>query len=400
MTMRPLQMAQGLLLGNRGHMPALGTELSVPGSEELVRGLGNSSYQALGGRATGELIAILSVTCGLSLVTVLGNVLVLLSVWLNRNLRTVSNYFLLSLALADLIIGLLSMNLYTSYIILGRWALGSLTCDLWLTLDYVVSNASVMNLLVICFDRYFAITSPLTYRAKRTPRRAAIMLGVAWCVSIMVWAPTIMCWQYIVGQRAVRAGNCHVPFLSEPLITFGTATIAFYLPVVIMTVLYARIYRETKRHAQSLAALQETGGNAANRQGMGRRLLVCGRSPSATSEGQSWPRVMSLPVLERKTSTVKEKKAARTLSAILLAFIVTWSPYNVMVLVSAFCTDCIPSGLWQLGYWLCYVNSTINPGCYALCSAEFRVTFKRLLLCHCDRREWAQNVPVRQTRPR
>lgn len=102
-----------------------------------------------------QVIIIVFLTGSLSLVTVVGNILVLLSFKVNKALKTVNNYYLLSLAFADLTIGTLSMNLYTTYIIMDQWALGPVVCDLWLAIDYVASNASVMNLLVISFDRYY-----------------------------------------------------------------------------------------------------------------------------------------------------------------------------------------------------------------------------------------------------
>ncbi|KAL3999173.1 peptide chain release factor subunit 3 [Sarotherodon galilaeus] len=265
-------------------------------------GVGTGSpYKAL------EMFFIAMVTGSLSFVTVTGNILVMLSIKVNP--------------CADLIIGVFSMNLYTVYIIVGYWPLGPVVCDLWLALDYVVSNASVMNLLIISFDRYFCVTKPLTYPTRRTTKMAGLMIAAAWILSFILWAPAILFWQFIVGQRTVPPGECYIQFLSNPAVTFGTAIAAFYLPVIIMTVLYIHI------------------------------------------------------------SLASRSRVTKTIFAILLAFIITWTPYNVMVLISTFCQSCVPDTVWAIGYWLCYVNSTINPACYALCNATFKKTFKNLLLC-------------------
>jgi len=82
----------------------------------------------------------------------------------------------------------------------------------------------------------------------------------------------------------------------------------------------------------------------------------------------------------------QEKKAAKTLSAILLTFILTWTPYNILVLLRTVLQDpnAIPKTLWDLSYYLCYINSTINPMCYALCNASFRRTYVRILTCKWD----------------
>ncbi|XP_068446540.1 muscarinic acetylcholine receptor M4 [Clinocottus analis] len=474
-----------------------------------------SSYKAL------EMFFIALVTGSLSFVTVTGNILVMLSIKVNRHLQTVNNYFLFSLACADLIIGAFSMNLYTVYIIVGYWPLGPVVCDLWLALDYVVSNASVMNLLIISFDRYFCVTKPLTYPARRTTKMAGLMIAAAWILSFILWAPAILFWQFIVGQRTVPPGECYIQFLSNPAVTFGTAIAAFYLPVIIMTVLYIHIslasrsrvskHKPEKKEKKGIKTpslikshlLKQNNNNETSPQASPRStpkvsldstttaleavkngaveepkpvqaapqpspgltqeekessndsstafipptepkdntnneviaeaatnpipVATTTSNPAASkiSSSSRWSKIKivtkqagdecitaieivppvegaerhSIPISRPRTvarkfasiarSQVKrkrqmaarEKKVTKTIFAILLAFIITWTPYNVMVLISTFCQSCVPDTVWAIGYWLCYVNSTINPACYALCNATFKKTFKNLLLC-------------------
>lgn len=193
----------------------------------------------------------------LSVLTVAGNVMVMISFKIDKNLQTISNYFLFSLAIADFAIGLISMPLFAVTTILGYWPLGPYVCDTWLALDYLASNASVLNLLIISFDRYFSVTRPLTYRAKRTTTRAAIMIGAAWGVSLLLWPPWIYSWPYIEGKRTVPQYACYIQFIeTNHYITFGTAIAAFYVPVTVMCFLYYRIWRETKKRQKDLPNLQ------------------------------------------------------------------------------------------------------------------------------------------------
>ncbi|XP_026094832.1 muscarinic acetylcholine receptor M2-like isoform X1 [Carassius auratus] len=427
-----------------------------------------------------KLVLIILGLSTLSLITIIGNVLVILSIKVNRNLQTVNNYFLFSLACADLFIGVFSMNLYTVYIVTGHWPLGDVVCDLWLTLDYVVSNASVMNLLIISFDRYFCVTKPLSYPVKRTHKMAGMMIAAAWILSFIVWAPAILFWQFFKGSRTVPEGECYIQFFSNAVVTFGTAIAAFYLPVITMTILYWQISKASRsrvrsRDIQRVSRVSNDGGQAgpttesnterkSDQEGeeMVLRKQSASDATTAADEQESENDSISGSVLassnqkdeeavsistnsdirssqtqsaplatgswvrftcfrrtsqkdlqntykpnnggqdmtngkerlslvsqknlvprrqKRKRLSSREKKVTRTIMAILVAFAATWTPYNVMVLINTFCSHCIPSTMWIFGYWLCYINSTVNPACYALCNVTFKNTFKQLLTC-------------------
>ncbi|EDS30778.1 conserved hypothetical protein [Culex quinquefasciatus] len=250
----------------------------------------------------------------LSILTVAGNVMVMISFKIDKQLQTISNYFLFSLAIADFAIGLISMPLFSVTTLLGYWPLGPHICDTWLALDYLASNASVLNLLIISFDRYFSVTRPLTYRAKRTTTRAAIMIGAAWGISLLLWPPWIYSWPYIEGKRTVPEKECYIQFIeTNHYITFGTAIAAFYVPVTVMCFLYYRIWRETKKRQKDLKNLTGDRKKDSSKRSNSRccchpRDTFCGSQISHKAHHVAWPPPNKANRRTYKTGQSKEHK--------------------------------------------------------------------------------------------
>ena len=141
--------------------------------------------------------------------------------------------------------------------IFQEWRLGRVVCDIWLSVDYLASNASALNLVVISFDRYFSVTRPLSYRARRTTRKAACMIASAWIVSAIIWLPSILAWPYFEGSRTVKENECYVQFIyNNEYMSIVTILVAFYIPVAIMIGLYVRVWYETVKRQRELVHLQ------------------------------------------------------------------------------------------------------------------------------------------------
>ncbi|XP_069172699.1 5-hydroxytryptamine receptor 1 isoform X2 [Procambarus clarkii] len=173
--------------------------------------------------------------------TVVGNLLVCVAVCLVRKLRRPYNYLLVSLAVSDLCVALLVMPMALLHELLGEWQFGRLACDVWVSFDVLSCTASILNLCMISVDRYLAITRPLEYGVKRTPRRMVAYIAFVWLGAAFISVPPIL----ILGNEHGDGSICEVcqNFWYQIYATFGS----FYIPLTVMVTVYYKIFCAAKR---------------------------------------------------------------------------------------------------------------------------------------------------------
>ncbi|CAK1585596.1 unnamed protein product [Parnassius mnemosyne] len=182
--------------------------------------------------------------------TIVGNILVILSVFTYKPLRIVQNFFIVSLAVADITVAILVMPLNVAYSILGQWVFGIYVCKMWLTCDIMCCTSSILNLCAIALDRYWAITDPINYAQKRTLERVLFMIGVVWILSLIISSPPLLGWN---DWPEVFEPDTPCRLTSQPGFVIFSSSGSFYIPLVIMTVVYFEIYLATKKRLRDRA---------------------------------------------------------------------------------------------------------------------------------------------------
>lgn len=262
------------------------------------------------------------------IIAVFGNTLVCLACVISKRLQSFTSAFIISLAVTDILVGLISMPIWLSVNLTGKPDAVNFPSiyKAWLCFDIVCGTASIMNLVFISLDRFLAVNHPLRYPIMVTRNRIAVGIAFIWFYSVTIAAINPLKWP------------------SYPLFV---SLASFFVPLLIMVFAYSRIFHVALTHARSI------------------RRVHSDQSIAHRQVAENFHR---------------DVKAARTLSIVIGAFVVCWCPFFVATLLFVYCKSCtLYNEVLAMIKWLHYGNSALNPLIYSCLNRNFRAAFKDVL---------------------
>ncbi|KAA3673635.1 uncharacterized protein DEA37_0008352 [Paragonimus westermani] len=244
----------------------------------------------------------------------------------------------------------------------GDWAFGRDWCDIWHAFDVLSSTASILNLCAIAVERFWATENPISYASRKTRHRCTVMLIGVWICSLTISFPAVAWWRRTEDYIADDSRTCR--FTTDQLYLIVSSLVSFYIPFIVMTSVYAKIYNTASNLIKSLQTDNPDINQSRSKQWMNKLRLFAASS--------------------RVSKFVREQKAAKTLGLVMGLFVCCWLPFFICNIIVAFRPELAQSSdsfqnILLIVTWLGYVNSGINPIIYAHSMREFRRAFKRLL---------------------
>lgn len=371
---------------------------------------------------TAQTYVLLTISVGfLILLTVFGNVMVVIAVITSRALRAPQNLFLVSLACADILVATLVMPFSLAKELMGYWYFGKLWCAIYLALDVLFCTSSIVHLCAISLDRYWSVTQAIEYNLRRTPRRIKCTIFIVWVLAAIISFPPLITMKKDEGKE--DRPTCEIN--EEQWYIIFSSTASFFAPCVIMIMVYVRIYQIAKKRTRALPGeRQREYGNSGNMErkdreegpvgdsqevnGLdgeeepsssdGNEIVLCSlkkkRGMRTTKVAQVKPGEASskpdgqpyVRASKWKGRQYRERRFTFVLAVVMGVFVLCWFPFFFTYTLKAVCQFCyVPETLFKMFFWFGYCNSSLNPLIYTIFNNDFRRSFKKIL-CEKGRR--------------
>ncbi|XP_074472555.1 trace amine-associated receptor 1-like [Sebastes fasciatus] len=272
----------------------------------------------------------------LSFATICGNLLVIISIMYFKQLHTPTNYLIFSLAVADLLVGVLVCPFSMAFTVTTCLHHEHVICKVKDSFDITLCTSSILHLCCISIDRYYAVCQPLTYTTAINVQVTVIMILVSWGISVLIG----IC----ITIAGFTQGTCE-DICSVDVIIANTMgpVLSFYLPAIIMLCIYLKIFLVAKKQVNSI---QNT---------------TC----QSTKSGA--------------TVSKKERKATKTLAIVMGVFLLCLTPYFLCIVFQPLSYNPPPVPVIETLNWLALSNSMLNPLIYAFFYSWFRSAFRMII---------------------
>ena len=310
--------------------------------------------------------------------------------YLNQN---VTNLFISSLAVSDLLVGLFIIPIKIKYTYNNlRFCAPIEVCRFYLTSDNALFSASITNLFVITMDRYIALNYPYKYPRWITARRGKFIIFFIWVYGSIWGLLSNLKWDnfrensmHIKGHQCLQNNNY--------IYTIVVYVFIFYIPVLIMGMVYYRILMITRYHARSISSTMY--GESINNNDSRRCSYVSSQEPGSPQSIDSCSIDAKKYISDKRHVRSSSKatqmiyyrkmvfKASKTVAVVYGTFFLCWFPVSALSLAISFCQNCF-RGLNLTWFYIIFVevlpmfNSVLNPFIYALMNKQYRMAFKAI----------------------